>query len=520
MKLILLICSLAITSFSFCQNPGDLDTAFGDNGLAVLDVSLRESFIAVKTLPNGKILATGGGGQGINTFDFIIARFNANGTIDNSFGNNGYTITAIGSAGDSPLAMALQSDGKILVAGQTFNGSNLDFALVRYNENGSIDTTFGNNGITVSDFFGDIDRSADIALQLDGKIVVSGTSRNGSFGITTARYSSDGMLDQSFGVNGFIFEIPGMGGEGRSVDVQPDGKIVVGGFGSFSGGPFEFVLFRYNIDGSLDNSFGTNGLVRTLISAGIGARLFDVELQNDGKILAVGDNKVAGTDNENIICRYNINGSLDANFGNNGITHINYDSGNDVAYFVLAQPDLKILVTGTSDNGLDYDITLARLNQDGTLDSGFGNNGKVITNLGGNEDYGYGISLASDLGILVAAGSSDVVGGTFGNSVIVKYHSGLHLGTINFEEFRGSSYVYPNPINLDTQLEYSLNDEQVLSVGLFDMSGRLVRMFFSKETRFSGNHTENLNFADIASGSYILKMNNGFNSFGIEVIKK
>src|SRR6185503_10246187 len=177
---------------------------------------------AVTIQPNGKIIVAGAS-WGVNNDDFALARYNSNGSLDTTFDTDGKTTTPIGSGDDYGRAVALQSDGKIVVAGTSFNGSNNDFALARYNSTGSLDTTFDTDGKVTTSFGSGEDFGRGVAIQSDGKIVVAGHS-DGKFALT--RYNNNGSLDMTFDTDGKVTTTIGAGDFGFAVALQPDGKIL------------------------------------------------------------------------------------------------------------------------------------------------------------------------------------------------------------------------------------------------------------------------------------------------------
>ncbi|MDZ4405653.1 MAG: hypothetical protein U1A53_23535, partial [Prosthecobacter sp.] len=224
------------------------------------------------------------------------------GDLDVSFGIGGIVTTAFGSGNDRGYSLVLQSDGKIVVAGQA---AAADFAVARYNPDGTLDTTFNGTGKVTTNIRGTDDNGRGVALQSDGKIVVVGSSSDGGnrSDVTLVRYNTDGTLDTSFGQAGtgkIVTTIAG-GSSAGSVAVQADGKIVVAGDAIYS--TLDFVVLRYNGDGTLDNSFGVGGLMSTDLS-GTHDVMNGMVLQGDGKIV------VSGYDSGSRfrVARYNPNG--------------------------------------------------------------------------------------------------------------------------------------------------------------------------------------------------------------------
>lgn len=300
------MCCLAITAQAA---PGDLDTSFGNGGKVTTPFGTNQSQIrAIVIQTDGKIVVAGDTNDGSNN-DFALARYNTDGSLDTSFGTGGKIITPIGSGTDAAFAVAIQSDGKIVLAGYAHNGANYDFALARYNTDGTLDPAFGTGGKVTTPFGGGNDYAFAMKIQSDGKIVVAGRASNGTDDdFALARYNPNGMLDTGFGAGGKVTTPIGSGNDYLTgLALQTDGKIVVGGVND--GAAQDFALARYNTDGSLDTSFGTGGKVIT--SIGNNADLANaVVIQADGKIVAVGD-RVNGQ-REFALARYNSNGSLDS----------------------------------------------------------------------------------------------------------------------------------------------------------------------------------------------------------------
>ena len=219
---------------------------------------------------------------------FIPSASAAVGDLDTSFDTDGKVTTAIGSGLDAATSIALQSDGKIVVAGQSVIGGNDDFAVVRYNTDGSLDTSFGTDGKVTTAIGAGSDAASSIALQSDGKIVVAGYSVIGGIkNFAVVRYNTNGSLDTSFGTGGKVTTAIGNGGDiAYSIALQSDGKIVVAGY-SLIAEFGDFSVVRYNTNGSLDTSFGTGGKVTTAIGAG-NDFANSMALQSDGKIVVVG----------------------------------------------------------------------------------------------------------------------------------------------------------------------------------------------------------------------------------------
>jgi uncharacterized delta-60 repeat protein len=319
----------------------------------------------------------------------------APGGLDPSFGNGGIVITSFGGT-DVASAVVIQSDGKLVVAGQTNIAGNTTFALARYNPNGGLDPAFGAGGLVTTDF-GSTDQAFAVALLADGRIVTAG--RRGS-DVIVARHNADGSLDSLFGSNGRVITNFGATEQALALVVQSDGKIVVAGRTNKDGN-FDFALARYESGGTIDRAFGTNGLVTTDFGGSVD-RAFAIALQPDGKLVVAG-----GSDANFALARYNSDGSLDPSFGAGG-TVITTFGGSDQASAVILQPDGKIIVAGETDTGTSIDFALARYMPDGSLDGAFGSGGRVTTNFTGtSDDLGSAVALQFDGKILVGGTSDD-----------------------------------------------------------------------------------------------------------------
>jgi uncharacterized delta-60 repeat protein len=395
---------------------GDLDTTFDSDGkvTTAIGASGNEAY-SVAIQSDGKIVAAGSSKNGSN-YDFALARYNTDGTLDTNFGTGGKVITAIGSSTDVAESVAIQSDGKIVAAGFSNNGSNNDFALVRYNTNGTLDTTFDSDGKVTTAIGSANDRAYSVAIQSDGKIVVAGYSDNGSNDdFALVRYNTNGTLDTSFDSDGKVTTDIGSGDIAQSVAIQTDGKIVAAGF-SNNVSNVDFTLVRYNTNGTLDTTFDSDGKVTTAIGSGTDVA-YSVALQSDGKIVVAGYSN-NGSNFDFALVRYNTDGSLDTSFDSDGKVTTDIGGSDDRAFSVAIQSDGKIVVAGFSNNVSNVDFTLVRYNTDGTLDTSFDSDGKVTTAIGSASDFARSVAIQSD-GKIVVAGYSD--NGSNADFALVRY---------------------------------------------------------------------------------------------------
>jgi uncharacterized delta-60 repeat protein len=389
-------------------NPsGSLDTSFSGDGRQRTDFGTDvDQAAGVALQGNGKIVVVGSGGPNA---DFAIARYNTNGSLDTSFSGDGKETTDFG-AFDLATDVAIQSDGKIVAVGRGVTTSGT-FALARYNTNGSLDTTFSGDGKQTTVFPGGSGEARGVALQGNGKIVVAG-STNGNFAL--ARYNTNGSPDTTFSGDGKLTTDFGGSEFATALVLQTDGKIVAAGVDS--GG---FALARYNPNGSLDTSFSGDGKQTTDLGANGGEVVGGVALQADAKIVVVGRGAPTNGFDDFGIVRYNPNGSLDTTFSGDGIQTTDF-GGFDSADDVAIQPDGKIVAAGVADtSGINSDFALARYNPNGSLDATFSGDGKERTDFGG-PDAAAGLAIQDDGKIVTAGFASGNPGG--GGFALARYN--------------------------------------------------------------------------------------------------
>jgi uncharacterized delta-60 repeat protein len=374
---------------------GSLDPTFGTNGLVTTSFSgsTYSTGYSVAIDSNGKIIL-----GGTSNDLFALARYNSNGSLDTTFGTNGLVTTSFGDGSISNgYSVAIDSNGKIILCG--FDNDPLvvisGFALARYNSNGSLDTTFGTNGLVTTLFDGGDAYAYSVAIDSNGKIILGGVLITGEELFALARYNSDGSLDTTFGTNGLVttFVDDGFGtsfASGKSVAIDSNGRIILGGSSNINNVGV-FALVRYNSNGSLDTTFGTNGLVTT--SFGGNSSGNSVALDSNGKII------LGGTSNDSFaLARYNSNGSLDTTFGTNGLVTTSFGGGSSLGSSVALDSNGKIILGGYSNNL----FALARYNSNGSLDTTFGTNGLVTTSFGdGSNSNGKSVAIDSNQRIIL-----------------------------------------------------------------------------------------------------------------------
>jgi uncharacterized delta-60 repeat protein len=386
--------------------PGQLDPAFGTGGKVLTDFGAYDEATGVALQQDGKIVVAGATGWGD---DFSVARYSADGVLDRRFGRRGRVWTNLG-GDDDAFDVAIQSDGRIVAAGS----SGGDFALARYDADGKLDPSFGGDGRVTTDL-GGVEGGRGVAVQPNGRIVVAGSTEAGEEeDVVLARYLPDGRLDPAFGREGTV--VMDIGGDeyAEALALQPDGKIVVAGYAAEDGYWFSFALARFTRGGRLDRAFGDDGVVLTEFRYGP-AYALAVALQPDGKIVAagsawsLGEPQAEGGARLSVLqfglARYRSDGRLDPGFGDGG-TVMTGLGGDAAADAVAVQTDGKLVAVGGAWRG---DFAYARYHHDGALDV------TSLTDLGGRIwDDGNDVALQKN-------GKAVAVGVSGGDFAVVRY---------------------------------------------------------------------------------------------------
>jgi uncharacterized delta-60 repeat protein len=463
-----------ITSNAQAQ-AGSLDLSFDGDGIVTTSTLAGVNDYGHSTViqDDGKILIAGYSASNISLSVFTLMRYNENGSLDATFGNDGIVTTPIGTSAKGS-SIALQNDGKIVVAGNSISDSLFVFTIIRYNSNGSLDTSFDTDGIAITPVGGFFEGYRSVVIQPDGKIVVAG-AQNNSFPYTdfaVIRLNTNGSLDSTFDMDGMVTTPVGtVGSGGISAALQADGKIVIVG-NSYDGTSRDIALVRYNINGSLDSTFDTDGIVTTSVG---GNNTFghSLVIQTDGKIVVAGS--IGNPPSNNIIIvRYNINGDLDSTFDSDGIVITSMVASYNPRYSVALQNDGKILITGSINNGSNFDFALVRLNTNGSLDNTFDTDGYLITSIGTGQDFGGPIAVQSD-GKIVVAGYS--YNGTDYDFAVVRYNYPITSGINNEDDPTSYIHIYPNPFTdqITIQTEMAFTDATLM---VYNAMGQPVKQIY------------------------------------------
>ncbi len=383
---------------------------------------------AVAIQADGKIIVAGSAWylSGVNFLsNVLVMRLKENGIIDSSFGDNGTVRTNINSSTglsvDDAFDIALQTDGKIVVAGQTYDNLQHRFLLIRYNTNGSVDNSFGIGGASVLAIGASDDEAFALSIQTNGKIVLAGESYlSGGFSyrVALARFTAKGIADNSFGTNGIVTTNIAPGGDAaKDVAIQSDGKIVIGGYTATTvSGQTDALCIRYNSNGSIDSSFNNVGKV-IIDVAGRSDAINTVVIQPDNKILLGGYANSGDNVAQFLTVRLLQTGQKNISYGYGGIQTISLFQQGDVVNAMSLLPNGKILLAGQTTNGASNYISLIQCKNNGLPDSSFKNNGAGLTGIGSSDDIAYKMLRSPWNNALFVTGTAN------GYWVIAKYNA-------------------------------------------------------------------------------------------------
>lgn len=367
----ILIAIIILPVAVFAAAPGSAVAGFGTLGQTVTSIGVDDVAYGVAVTPAGKIVVVGVTNDASPAeagTDFAIARYHANGTLDTTFDGDGMARVDFASSGDRAAAIAIQSDGKLVIAGEMdpVGAGIRQIAVTRLLPNGGLDTSFDTDGkVTVS--AGNAVGGDSLALQPDGKIVVGASS---SANLRIVRLNFDGSLDNTFGAGGTTSIPTSVGAIASDVQIRPDGRILLGAWAASL-----FTVIRLNANGTLDTSFDTDGIVQTDFGGNGGEQgVHAVAVLPDGKILAGGYAEI-GTPvvRHFAVIRYNGNGSIDTSYGVNGKASAPFPGSNSaIPYDMALLSDGSVLLSGFINN---FGAATARFTANGTLDTGYGQGG-------------------------------------------------------------------------------------------------------------------------------------------------
>ncbi len=509
-----------VFQLTFSQG-GMLDDTFASGGKLYLDFGSYESEItSVITQPDKKIIAAGVFHNHGTNQKYFIVRYNVDGSVNSTFGVEGMVVNPFE---ERPRinSLLLQPDGKILAMGTIYSdGAEYSKSfLVRYNPNGTLDENFGSQGFIIND----ASVINAFSVQSDGGIIVA-TDRI-PFTLNQCkliRYKSDGSIDSNFGVDGTVdTAIDSQSVSVKAIVVLPDGKILVGGaFGDNQNR--NVAVLRYENDGAIDPTFGAEG-----------AKIIDLEpvdevtamkVQTNGNIvLSLSSYHIDEgmyVFNHQLACLM-AEGDYDLNFGNNGIAKLLAPCA-----AMELQANGKIIVAGSYDSGIYANpvvIGLSRYQSNGLADPDFGNNGLVSTSTG-NNTRGAATSVAIQLDgkIVVGATFSEAYLSSHPHTLVLRYGSGETLTDGADMDFQKNSFIaYPNPVKEVLNLDFNLSQTETLSVNLYNTAGKEVINLLQNKTFKQGFGSQQLLLSEnLPQGVYFLKITNGSKNKSLRIIKE
>lgn len=486
------------------------DTTFGFNGNVRTSIGTsNEMAYRVLIQSDGKTLVAGD--QTDNPIfgpqRFAIVRYLSNGTLDSSFGTNG-KATFLFQSQSFLNDMSLQSDGKILLAGQSTSG----YCVARVSTDGTLDTSFGTNGFTVlAPAFGSAAINSVVVYE-DDSFLVSGTEtvqNTTNYSLKLIKFTSTGLVDTSFGNQGIL--VPNFDFEsnlGGKIKIQTDGKIIIGGTSKISENNtlIEKTYFsRLNVNGTLDTFFGTNGVLFLEDNYS----LKDFIIDNNNEIIFIGNTNTnaQGTNGDVYISKYNNLGLLDSSFGNNGRTVVSVNSFAEYANTITKQSDGKFLLGGSYFNSSSTtDGLIVRFLQNGQLDNSFGTNGAFQIGVTNGTDIITDMIMTPNNQILTTGYANYSTNFDFSTLRI-----NIDITLDNNIEVRNFFHVYPNPV---TDVFNIVSQELIESVELYDLKGKLL----SKKVQNTSECI--LSAADLPKGVYLIKVTSQKGVYTEKIVKE
>jgi len=517
MKLIATFLFVILISFSKIGNSQIIwgtDPTFNGNGKFTHDYGFFDNLTKVKIQPDDqKIIAIGTALNQAFSGRLLVMRLMPDGTFDNTFNDSGSVVIS-----DFTESYAydcfIRDDGKILVVGAAANPSyEFNMVLLRLNADGSRDVNFGVNGVVVTEFNQRDEFAYGVSELSDNTFIVAGSIADSTYQAvpTIVKFKEDGSVDELFGNSGIV-QIPVISSDNvlRDVIIQPDNKILASGHydqGITVGGNtnFDLLLIRLNPNGSFDDSFGTNGVVITSVS---NERLDDangLRLTNNNEILVGGFSVRPDGGFDATILKYKQDGSSQTNFGTNGRVILDI-AAQDVAYDISVLADQSILIAGSSGDlfgtgAVDY--MLVKYKPEGVRDSTFGTNGIILTQVLDGVDEANSMTIQND-GKIVLAGKST---GTINNDASVVRYSPTDFTGIQNNQDESAFSIFPNPASSNTTLNISFKNTMNGSVSLriYSVDGKLV---MNNNLFILNNFTQTALPVNLQSGIYFVEISN------------
>lgn len=500
---------LLFTAAATAQD-GSFDTGFGTGGKVYTKIGTREEYgNAIAVQSNGAIVVAGTYyAASIITRPFIV-RYLENGTLDNSFSGDGRVTAAVGTGSDILSAVAVQPDGRIIGAGTAIVNDLERFLVLRFNADGTPDHSFDGDGAVVMLMGEKYNDVKTVTLQSDGKILVGGKAfKNDTTYMTTLRLMPNGAPDSAFGTGGAVMTaFSAAFNQMTRLFVLPDGRIVAAG-SVYANNKGELALARYMPDGALDTSFSGDGKLVT-DSGPLDLTPGSAAVQPDGKIILAGSSYLSA-DYDFILYRFSADGTPDTGFDGDGLLTTPVGGNYDFLNGVTLQPDGKILAVGSCFNGTNYDFGIVRYLTNGTPDPSFDGDGKRVFPLLSGSEQAKDVALQADGKILIAgeaalsASDNDLAVVRLNNTVLTAAED--RDGSVPSVLSLGQNY--PNPFNPETTLRFTVPSPGHITLSVYDLLGREVAVLMNGRAE-TGTHAVRFNGAGLASGLYLARLSDG-----------
>lgn len=420
---IFLVGCLTISATIFAQN-GRLDYTFNLSGKVISEPQKGNVCSATAVQPDGKIIIAGSGSHN-NVGGYFIARYNQDGSQDISFGNKGSVVTPVKANAGSFQSIVVMSDGKIIAGGYSAVSTLVDIVIMRFNADGSLDNSFGQNGMIQKN----ISKYAyvnDMIVQPDGKILITGNKKDSKNDIKTSfvvRYTANGSIDEEFGSNGIVLTEYDRPTEINAITLQSDGKIVTGGVFNFLSNP-EYIVVRYLQNGKIDNSFGIDGFGKMSFmqeKPGFNLTLNDMTISAEGSIAVIGE--ISYNKSKIVLAKFTNDGKPDLTFGNAAYTLPLDGDLRSYGASLFFQQDGKIIAACSAYKDFTGFFTLIRVNETGTKDPLFGDNGVVFTPFQNTKSVTCNTAAFQSNGNIILAGNVILSPYPFTSFAIARYNN-------------------------------------------------------------------------------------------------
>ncbi|NOQ71830.1 MAG: T9SS type A sorting domain-containing protein [Crocinitomix sp.] len=498
---------LFIFQLNSLAQDGALDLTFGTDGIVLTDIGVIDEVRTLARQDDGK-LVTGGFTGTIGAYSFLLIRYNEDGSLDETFGVDGVTTTSLGLGEASCNSIRIQEDGKIIVVGVYLLAEEgpSDIAMARYNSDGTLDVSFGTDGIVITNSEDSEvwDGGMRVEIQADGKLLVMAFNYEDDLEFLLLRYNTDGTLDDTFGDEGIVAPIIGSySDESEGLNILFDGDeniLVVSSAFGMGESHVNFSIVKYDSDGDLDLTFGTDGQVLTniMVTDGISSNDYGSDIAFQSDGKLVVGGMIYDEEGAFAVARYSAAGTLDESFGTDGVVFTEMPAWTECTSMLIQSNDKIILLGHAAFEEYNEEFVMARYTANGVLDPTFGVDGLVKTDLSPSPDYAEDFLIINNEKILVTG----TEGGDFGvhsRVALAQYLIDYELSTVEYDVSEQNMAIYPNPFNDFTTVHF----DEVLTgnntIVMYDLLGQQVY----RTENITGNELQ-IDRAQLQAGLYLL----------------